>query len=228
MTQFLIRQLDKLKSMILKLGGYVERSLQQAIQAIETRDVELARAVIAQDEQIDLLEVDVEEECLHTLALYQPVASDMRFVLAVIKINTDLERIGDRAAHLAEQAIFLAAEPQTNMELFDFEGSAHRVWSMVKTSLDALVMRDVALAQAVRAADAEVDAAHRKLYRQVEQEIRKNPAQVRRLIDLMNISRQLERIADHAVNIAEDVIFMVTGEIQRHEHPQPDDEPPVP
>jgi len=217
MTQFLIRQLDKLKTLILKLGGYVEQSLQQAIQAVETRDVALARTVIAQDEQIDLLEVDVEEECLHTLALYQPVASDMRFVLAVIKINTDLERIGDLAAHLAEQAIFLAEEPEANMALFDFLGSSRRVWSMVKMSLDALVTRDVALAQQVRAADAEVDAAHRKVYRRVEEEITKSPHRVRQLIDLMNISRQLERIADHAVNIAEDVIFMVTGEIHRHD-----------
>lgn len=226
MTQFLIRQLDKLKTMILKLGGYVEQSLQQAIQAVEARDVALARTVIAQDEQIDLLEVDVEEECLHTLALYQPVASDMRFVLAVIKINTDLERIGDLAAHLAEQAIFLAEEPEANMALFDFQGSSRRVWSMVKTSLDALVTRDVALAQQVRAADAEVDAAHRKVYRRVEEEITKNPHRVRQLIDLMNISRQLERIADHAVNIAEDVIFMVTGEIHRHDD-QDSDRPPT-
>ena len=217
MSQFFVRQIDKLKALILKLGGYVEQSLQQAIQAIETRDVALAQTVIANDERIDLLEVDVEEECLHTIALYHPVASDMRFVLAVIKINTDLERIGDLAAHMAEQAVFLAEEPAASTAPFDFEASFRQVWSMVKTSLDALVTSDVSLAQEVRKADEKVDAAHRKVYQRVEAEIRKNPQEVRRLIDLMNISRQLERIADHAVNIAEDVIFMVTGEIHRHE-----------
>ncbi len=217
MSQHLVRQIEKLKTMILTLGGYVEQSLQQAIKAIETRDVDLARKVIESDQQIDLMEVDVEEECLHTIALYQPVASDMRFVASVIKINGDLERIGDLATHLAEQAMFLAEKPQSDTAPFDFEASSRLVWSMVKMSLDALVTHDVALAQKVRLADEDVDAAHRRVYRYVEEEILRNPQDARRLIDLMNISRQLERIADHAVNIAEDVIFMVTGEIHRHE-----------
>ncbi len=216
MSQHFIRQMEKLKNMILSLGGFVEQALQQAIAAIETRNVELAQRVIDADEQIDQMEVDVEEECLHTIALYHPVASDMRFVAGVIKINGDLERIGDLAAHLAEQALFLAEEPEASTAPFDFEASSRMVWSMVKMSLDALVARNVELAQQVRLADEEVDASHRRVYRYVEEEIRRNPQEVRRLIDLMNISRQLERIADHAVNIAEDVIFMVTGEIHRH------------
>jgi phosphate transport system protein len=216
MLQHYARQIEKLKRMILSLGKRVEESVQQAIQAIEQRDVDLARAVIERDAAIDEQEVDIEEECLHTLALYQPVASDMRFIVSVVKINNDLERIGDHAANLAEQAIFLAREPRIDSVPFDFGGECRRVLSMVHRSLTALVSGDAQLALRVRQDDDEVDEIHRRMYQQVVGAIQEDADDAHRLIGLMNASRQLERIADLAVNIAEDVVYLVKGEILRH------------
>ena len=221
MTKHFVRQIDKLKEMILSLGGLVERSVENAIRAIEDRDPALARRVIDGDRAIDLMEIDVEEECLHTLALYQPVAADLRFVVSIVKINNDLERIADLAVNLAEQAVFLADEPTADGIPFDLAGESRRVRSMLKHSLDALVNGDLKLAEAVREADSEVDQIHRDMYWQVEKAIHDNPADAARLIHLLNVSRQLERIADHTVNIAEDVIYMARGEILRHSKTPP-------
>jgi phosphate transport system protein len=216
MTKHFERQIERLNERLLVLGGMVEKSVDDAILAIESRDVDLARKVIDGDEAIDEMEVEVEEECLHTLALYGPVASDVRYVVAVLTINKDLERIGDLAANLAEEAIYLADEPPVQHSPFDLMGEGRRVRQMLKDCLDALVNRDADLARRVLKSDDEVDQIHRSMYNKVKEAIRQNPLESGRFIELLNASRQLERIADHAVNIAEDVIYVVEGRIVRH------------
>jgi phosphate transport system protein len=223
------RQIDKLKKMILSLGGLVEESVEGAIRAVENRDTDLAAQIIEGDAQIDLAEIDIEEECLHTLALYQPVAFDLRYVVSVLKINNELERIADLAVNIAEQACFLAMEPPLPAPPFDLLGEMRKVRSMLQRSLDALVEMDTELAEWVRRTDDEVDDVHRKMYVHVEQAIRREPDRVAVLINLLNVSRHLERIGDHAVNIAEDVIYMSRGHILRHsrEHTIPKERIPT-
>jgi phosphate transport system protein len=216
MTRHFQRQIDRLKEQILVMGGMVEKSVDEALRAIESRNVELAKKVIANDDEIDRMDVEIEEECLHTLALYNPVASDVRYVVAVLTINKDLERIGDLATSLAEEAIFLADDPPIQQAPFDIMDEGRRVRTMLKNCLDALVNRDASLARKVLKADDEVDRIHREMYRGVKEAIRQNPLETGRFIEMLNTSRQLERIADHAVNIAEDVIYVVEGRIVRH------------
>jgi phosphate transport system protein len=215
MSSHFQRQIDKLKQMILWLGTLTEESVESAIRAVKTRDIKLARQVIDGDAKIDEMEIEVEEECLHTLALYQPVAYDLRFVVSVLKINSDLERIADKAVNIAEQACALAEAPQVEVP-FDFLGQSERVRTMLKRSLDALVNADPELADWVRGTDDQVDKVHRDFAKAVKQAIRQHPEQVDSLLHQWNLSRQLERIADHAVNIAEDVIYMARGDITRH------------
>ncbi len=215
MPKHLQREIENLKKRILHLGTVVEESLQKAVRALRRRDDVLARSVIDTDPDIDEMEVRVEEECLKVLALHQPVAIDLRFIVAVLKINSDLERIGDLAVNVAERAVFLASRDPVDIP-FDFAGMAWKTQAMLKKSLDALVNLDVDLASKVRSADDEVDAMNRQMYRQVEQGIREHPDRLESLIQLLSASRHLERVADHATNIAEDVIYMLEGEIVRH------------
>jgi phosphate transport system protein len=213
------RQIANLKKVILALGAQVEESVQRATRAIEQRDPDLAKQVIAGDAEIDRVEVELEEECLHTLALHQPVAFDIRYVVATLKINTELERIGDMAVNLAEQGLALGCYPRLEPPPFDLPGMSRIVRRMLKQSLDALVTIDAAVAERVREQDDEVDAIHRDVYQRIEQAIREDPELVTVYIHLLSISRNLERIADHAVNIAEDVIYMARGEVLRHQRP---------
>jgi phosphate transport system protein len=161
------------------------------------------------------MEVDVEEECLKILALHQPVAIDLRFIVTALKINNDLERIGDLAVNIAERSEFLAGQEPISVP-FDFEAMAEKTQWMVTESLDSLVDMDCKRAYQVCAADDEVDALNRKMYKQVEASIIAHPRWTRCLFHLLSVSRHLERIADHATNIAEDVIYMVEGKIVRH------------
>ncbi|WP_428389325.1 phosphate signaling complex protein PhoU [Mucisphaera sp.] len=216
MATHLQRQLDKLKRSLLSLGTLVEEGVDKAIVAIQTRDVGLADEVIAGDASIDELELDVEEECLHTLALHQPVAFDLRFVVAVLKINNDLERIGDLAVNVAQQARFLASCSMVDQMPFDLGRMSGLVQEMLKKSLDALVNLDPALAREVRSLDDVVDGIHRGMYDRITETMRENPEQIEQMIHLINVSRQLERMADHAVNVAKDVIYMAEGDIVRH------------
>jgi phosphate transport system protein len=161
------------------------------------------------------MEVEVEESCLKILALYQPVAIDLRFIIAVLKINNDLERVGDLAVNIAERAIFLATQPEVNVEL-DFTTMAVKTQEMLKKSLDALVNLNAGLAREVCACDDEIDAINRQMYLTVQDAMNTHPDQIEPLTHLLSASRHLERIADHATNIAEDVIYMIEGEIVRH------------
>jgi phosphate transport system protein len=216
MTRHYERQIDKIKSMVLDLGDRVGRIVEDAIAAIEQRDTRLASRVMAKETEVDVLEVDVEEECLHALALYQPVASDLRFIVSVVTINKDLERISDLAVNLAEQAIELAAEEPFDNPPFDLRGESRRVREMLTQALKALIGIDPQLAEQVRRADDEVDRIHREACEQLEARMREQPRDIGRLMSMMNVSRDLESIADHAVSIAEDVYYMARGEFLRH------------
>jgi phosphate transport system protein len=216
MAKHLQRELGRLQRGLLSLSAVVEEAVRKAVQALENRDVELAQHVIETDLDIDQAEVDLEEECLKLLALYQPVAIDLRLIVAVLKINNDLERIGDLAVNIAERAIFLAGQDVVQSE-FDFEGMARKAQQMVKMALDSLVNQDSSLARQVLAMDDEVDAMNRRMYEQVREGIRRYPGQLEAHTHLLSASRHLERIADHATNIAEDVVYMVEGQIIRHQ-----------
>ena len=215
MSAHLKKEIDNLKKELLTLCGMVEDSLWQAVKSIKNRDVKLAEKVIDSDIEIDQMEVKVEEDCLKILALHQPVAIDLRFIITALKINNDLERIGDLAVNIAERSQFLSAQKPIDM-LFDFETMAEKTQAMVKKSLDALVNIDCDLASQVCQADDEIDAINRQMYDQVKGQIKQAPENIETLIHLLSVSRHLERIADHATNIAEDVIYMVKGEIVRH------------
>ena len=215
MPAHLQKEIEHLKKRILNLGDKVEAAVRDAAIAIEQRNGGLASQIIKNDVEIDQQEVEVEEECLKTLALHQPVANDLRFIIAVLKINNDLERIGDLAVNIAQRAIFLAEQPKLDIS-FDFSGMAAVAKSMLKKSIDALVNLDIELAQQVRISDDTIDNMNRQMYLKVQKAILDNPGQIASLIQLLSVSRHLERIADHATNIAEDVIYMVEGRIIRH------------
>jgi phosphate transport system protein len=223
-TLHLQREIDLLKKKILSLGAEVEESVRRSVRALARRDSALAIRVIDHDMEIDQSEVDVEEECLKILALHQPVANDLRLIIAILKINNDLERIADLSVNIAERAVYLATQESIEMP-FDFPAMAEKVQSMLKRSLDALVNADSALAREVCAADDEVDDMNREVYGRVQAAILANPGQLNGLINLLSASRYLERAADHTTNIAEDVIYLVEGVIIRHQGPRKDAPP---
>ena len=209
------REIENLKKKILAVSSVVEESIARSIAAVIKHDASLAQQVAAGEDEVDAMEVDVEEECLKILALYQPVAVDLRFVVAVLKINNDLERMADHAVNIARRAEYLATFPKLDVppELAEM---APRTQTMVKHSLDALVQSDTKLARQVCASDNEVDQYNRKMHVLIQDQIRSNPDQVDRLLHLLSVSRHLERIADLATNVAEDVIYTVEGVIVRH------------
>ncbi|GIX46012.1 MAG: phosphate transport system regulatory protein PhoU [Candidatus Tectimicrobiota bacterium] len=215
MSKHFQREIDNLKKKILTVGATVEERIAQAIAAVIQHDAKLAEQVAEGDEEIDMMEVEVEEECLKILALYQPVAIDLRFVVAVLKINNDLERMADLAVNIARRASYLARYP--NLEVPPhLAAMAQKTQAMVKQSLDALVRQDPELARRVCAADYEVDQLNRQMHVLIQAQIRATPERVEQLIHMLSVSRHLERIADLATNVAEDVIYTVTGEIVRH------------
>jgi phosphate transport system protein len=209
------KELEKLKKRILSLGTMVEERVRMSIQALELRDANLAENIIRSDYEIDEFEIEVEEECLKILALHQPVAVDLRFLVAVIKINNDLERIADEAVNIAERVQIIAKRRRLDIP-FDYSLMAEKTASMLKKSLDALVNMDDALALNVLKLDDAIDDMKDRAYDVVKQSIGGHPDRVGYLINLLLMCRHLERIADHATNIAEEVVYMVQGEIVRH------------
>lgn len=216
MLHYWQREIDNLKKLVLSLGAIVEEQIQRSMLALSRRDDALADEVILKDREIDSLEIIVEEECLKILALYQPVAKELRFVIAVLKMNNDLERIGDLASNIAKRAKFLSKREKMPL-LEQLETTASKAQSMVKKSLDALVNTDVKLAKEVCEDDDEVDRLTREMIDQTVEEIGKNPKRTEDYFNVRSISKNLERIADSATNIAEDVIYLSTGEIIRHQ-----------
>jgi phosphate transport system protein len=215
MGEQLKREIGMLKRQVLALGALAEESVHRAIVAMVQRDDALAHSVIVEDVAIDMAEIDLEEECLKVLALHQPVADDLRFVVAVLRINADLERIGDLAANIAERADYLATHDAVEIP-FDYLGMARSVQHMLSRSLDSLVNLESGMAREVLDLDDEVDAMNRVMYRQVQGGIRSNPEKSEQLIQMLSATRHLERIADHCTNIAEDVIYIAEGKVVRH------------
>jgi len=215
MTRHIERQIDALKERILTVGTVVEEAISKSITALINRDPALAQRVIASDEQIDRMEVEVEEECLKILALYQPVAADLRFVVAVLKINNDLERMGDLARNIAKRVAQLSAGAPSSLPP-EIRTMAMQAQEMVKQCLDAVVNADPTLARRIREEDDAVDEARLQIRRRVLRGIKDDPDDVENLLRINSVSKHIERIADMATNIAEDVIYMVEGEIVRH------------
>lgn len=215
MGKHLLRDLDVLKREILAIGVLVEEAITKSIFCLDSRRIELAEEVIGGDNAIDQKEVQVEDECLKILALHQPVAADLRYVVTVLKVNNDLERMGDLAVNIAKRARFLARQDSIQGEL-DLGEVGEQVITMVREAIDALVRSDTELARGVMAQDDKVDQLHKQTYERVQKLIRNDIDTSERAIQLLSVSRNLERIADLATNIAEDVIFLVDGEIVRH------------
>ena len=215
MSLHLQREMEQLKKHVLSLCAMVEDQVETAIRSLLERDPELARSVERRDAEIDRREVEVEEECLKTLALYQPVAIDLRFVVSVLKMNNDLERIGDLAVNIARKAVSFAEKPPTEIP-FDLPGMWENARAMLRDSIDSLVNRDAALAHNVCLRDDEVDHKKRQIRQKAEQWMIAQPQSIPALLALLAVSRSIERIADHATNIAEDVLYMVEGRIARH------------
>lgn len=215
MPKRFLKELEKIKQQILSLGGMVEERVRMAIQAIHGRDLETAKTIIRSDHEIDEMEVEIEEECLKVLALHQPVAVDLRFIIAVIKINNDLERIADEAVNIAQRVETIAKHKDLPVTV-DYSVMSRKTENMLRMSLDSLVNLDIDTAFRVFIMDDEVDHLHVEAYRQVKESIRQSPDFVAGLINLYLISRHLERIGDHATNIAEEVVYLIEGEIVRH------------
>jgi phosphate transport system protein len=209
------RDLEHIAKQLLSLGALVEEATNNAIEALVHRRPELAEVVMQGDDQIDRREVDVEVDCLKLLALHQPVAADLRYVVAVLKVNNDLERMGDLAVNIAERVLYLATHDPIGVSL-DFESMGTIVRRMVRDCLDALVRRDVDVARRVMADDDKVDAINRGMFGILEDAMQKDPKVVKRAVHLLSASRHLERIADLATNICEDIVFMVDGTVVRH------------
>jgi phosphate transport system protein len=211
----LLRDLENLKKRLLDVGHLVEQAIRKSTLALLDRRTDLAQEAIDGDEQIDMAEVHVEEECLKILALHQPVATDLRFLIAVLKANNDLERMGDLAESIARRAHFLASHEALRIPS-QFEMLVDKTYSLVQQSLNALIELDTRTARAVLREDAEIDELNRQMFVELQELMKRQPATVERAVSLLSASRQLERIADHATNLAEDVIFLVEGQIVRH------------
>ena len=215
MARHFQRELERVKRMILSLGAMVEARVRDTRGAIESFDAAIAEKIVKSDHEIDEMEVEVEEECLKIMALHQPVAVDLRFLVAVIKINNDLERIGDQAVNVAQRIQTITKKDKSDF-VFDYFVMAEKAEMMLKMSLDALVNIDIDTALKVLTLDDEVDEIKNEAYRRISGAIRENPNHVDYLINLLLISRHLERMADHATNIAEEVVYLIEGEIVRH------------
>lgn len=209
-------ELEKLNKKILSLSAMVEDRVQKAVEVIKTQDDNLIRAIILSDYEIDDMEVEIEEDCLKILALHQPVAGDLRFIITVIKINNEIERIADIAASIAMRVQSISKD--TNKSVccnFDYSVMSEKVIRMLRMSLDSLVRRDASLARSIFHIDDEVDALRNKAYEEVKDSLRLHPEHPGCLINTYLLARHLERIADRATNIAEEVIYLVEGSIVR-------------
>lgn len=217
MSLHLQRDLEKLKKEILKLGTMVESAINNAIFALNNREMSYVDEVLRLEDHINEMEVKIEEDCLKILALHQPVAGDLRFIVVSLKVNNDLERMGDFAKNIAKRAReLMQEEPISTLPEFVNE-LPNLVRTMVRNSLDALVKLDVSLAREVIAMDDKVDEINRAMYQEVTRVAKENASKTEVAISLLSTSRYMERIGDLSTNIAEDVIFMVEGRVIRHD-----------
>ena len=212
-----LAELDELQRRLLAMGGLVEFAIHRSIRALIDRDGALSNQVWENERRINEMEMEIDEQATRILALHQPVARDLRFITAAIKINSDLERMGDLAVNIVQRAVSLARQPQVK-PLIDVPHMSRLVEQMVRRSLDAFVKRDPEMAEAVLAADDEVDDLKTAVYSELMTFMERDPTAIHSAVDLMFIAHNLERIADHATNVAEDVLFLVNGVDVRHSH----------
>ena len=210
-------ELQALKNRLLNMGALVEERVHDATHALIERRLDTAERIIGSDQDVNDLQIEIDERCLRLLALQQPMASDLRLITAAMKINADLERIGDQAVNIAEQAARILAHPPLK-PIIDLPRMAEISERMTRESLDAFVRKDAKLARAILARDDEVDALKDQVFRVLLTYMMADPGTIERALGLILISRHLERIADHATNIAEDVIFVVEAKDVRHHH----------
>jgi len=208
-------ELRHLKDEILRMGSLVEEAVSRAVRGLVDRDSSKAESVVQADEAINMLELEIEEECLRLLALRQPAAADLRFIVMVLKINNDLERMGDLAVNIAERAIELVRQPVLK-PLLDIPRMAQLTQAMVKDCLDAFVQANADRARSICLRDDQVDKLNDQIFRELLTYIMQDPTATTRAVDLILVGRHLERIADHATNISEDVIYMVQGKTIKH------------
>lgn len=221
MSKHLQRDLEKLQRQLLALSSSVEDMINKACRSLRQKQSNLAEQVIHSDNAIDQQEVAIEEECLKILALHQPVAIDLRRTATAMKVNNDLERIADLAVNIAERALCLAAHPELEIPA-NLHQMAELATAMVRDALDSLVRLDVNLARQVCTRDERVDAFNRQVIDDLRAEMHARPETIEAALHLFSAARHIERIADHATNIAEDVIYLVEGEIARHRHDAPE------
>lgn len=224
MSTILAHEISTLQTRVVRLAIDVEARLEETLDALADRDAARAQRIVESDDTIDHREVEIEEECLKILALHQPVASDLRWVIAVLKINNDLERIADIAVNIAERVHRLAPSPASGMERHLREMGNHAI-AMVRRSLDALTRSDPGLAREVLRMDAALDRMHRMTFETVERNVTAEVPPVQALLLFLSCSRDLERVGDHATNIAEDLIYLFEGSIVRHTHPVAEEQP---
>jgi phosphate transport system protein len=209
------QELEELKNKLLLMGGRTEAIIQKSVEALTRRDAALARGVFDDDHAIDRLEIDIEERCVGLLALRQPLAADLRSITAALKISNDLERMGDHAVNIATCAARLAEVPPLK-PLVDIPRMADMAASMLRDALDAFVRRDAATARRLCRRDDEVDNLNRQLFRELLSYMMEDPATITRAMDLILVARNLERIADLATNVAEEVVFIAEARIIKH------------
>jgi phosphate transport system protein len=211
-------QLEMLKERLLVMGGLAEERVRAVVEALVERDVDMVDQVQMGDEPINKLHIEIDNRCFKMLALHQPMAADLRAIVAGVKINTDLERVGDLAVNIAEAVRRYLLHPPVK-QLIDIPRMADIAQRMLRDALDSFVRRDVALAEAVLNEDDKLDALKTQVFRELLTHMLQDPATIEPGLDLILISRHLERIGDHATNIAEDVIFMVSARDVRHHPP---------
>ena len=208
-------ELEALQGRLLQMGGFAEERVQTAVRGLVKRDILLTERVLSGDGPINDLHVEVDERCFRLLALYQPMATDLRRIVAAVKINSDLERVGDLAVNIAEAAQRYASHPPVK-PLIDIARMAGLAQAMLHDALDSFVERDTTMARRVLAHDDELDALKTQVFRELLAGMLQDPGTIEAALDLVLVSRHLERIGDHATNVAEDVIFMVSAEDVRH------------
>ena len=208
-------ELEQLKARLLEMGGLAEDRLRLSVKSLVDRDLAAIEKVLAGDAAINQLHIELDDRCFKLLALHQPMAVDLRSIVSAVKINTDLERVGDLAVNIAEASRRYLQHPPVK-ELIDLPRMAVIAQDMLRSALDAYVRRDTALAQAVLDRDDELDALKTKVFRDLLDHMLRDPGTIEPSLDLILVSRHLERIGDHATNVAEDVIFMVSAKDVRH------------
>jgi phosphate transport system protein len=208
-------ELEDLQKLLLEMGGLVESAIHRAVSVLTAKDVDLAQEVLRSEARINQMEIEIDDFAVRLLALHQPMARDLRFLTAAIKINNDLERMGDLAVNIVERGLTIMRRPPVK-PLIDIPRMAKLVDSMVRNSLDSFVRRDGELARGVLLSDDAVDDLRSRTYSELSAYMQNDPSAIPSSLDLIFVARNLERIADHATNIAEDVLFLVQGIDVRH------------